>query len=1438
MPDRVEDGPVLRAEDIAVIGVHGRFPGARDCDEFWSRLRVGDDCVTTLSDEELRAAGTPDELVSDPAYVRTGGGLSDVFGFDHEFFGYSAREAELMDPQQRLFLEAGWELLETIGFAGTAERRSIGVFAGASMNTYLPNVLAREVDLLSLAGTEIMLGNDKDYLPTRLSYKLGLTGPSVNVQSGCSTSLVAIHTAVQSLLNGECDIALAGGVSVHVSPHPGYRYQDGLMFSPDGRCRPFDAAASGTAFGDGLGVVALKRLTEAVAEGDRILAVVKGSAVNNDGAGKVGFTAPSVDGQREVITEAHAVAEVSADDISYLEAHGTGTVLGDPVEFTALHESFAEGTDRRGYCVLGSVKANVGHLAGAAGVTGFIKTVLALHHGEIPPHPHFDRPNPELDLAASPFRINTEPEPWPAGDLPRRAGVSSFGMGGTNAHVVLEEAPRDLPVALGTAGRQLVAVSAASPRALTEVLGALADRLDQDPRPDLADVAFTLRAGRREFPYRRTVVADDFREAADGLRRAARSGDVPPVGFAPEVALLLGPAAAAGFGAVAEEAPALRAAVRLFEEELVEVGVAPATAADVVTAALDGGAASDHPGLTAFVAGHALAELWTRSGVAPAALVGTGVGELSAACLAGVLTRREALAVLAWDAGLLPTAPVLTPRAGSVPVYSAATGSPLRGEELAEARRWAERFGHAAHLAAALAAAVAPEALLLAVGADATAPAPAGAMVPCPASGGRGPARFGVLDAAALLWTAGVPVDWTGWRPGRRRRVPLPTHPFHRRRHVARATPAPEAVTATAPAATPAAPEEPTRRERPADWLFAESWQRLPLGRSFGAPSDSRPWLLLSDEGGLGSALRAELARHGVPTVTARAGTGFARTGSGSFTVDPTTPTGVRDLFAALAEDGSLPGTVVHLWSLDDGSGLDPEEVENARRRGFDTLVELAGELARRSPTGSGARIRVVARGLFDVLGGETVSPATSTVLGAAAVIPQEFPRLTARCLDPGDDPVPAERLLAELDGPADEPVIAFRRSRRWARRFEHAAGDEAPAPSALRPGGTYLITGGLGGIGLTLAEHLASTVGARLVLTGRSAFPEPAEYDAWLREHGPDHPLGRRVTRVRDLAERTEVLVASVDVTDVRAMADLVAEAGRRFGRIDGWFHAAGVPLDQAVRWIGRSDRDAWREVMAPKVVGALVLERVFADRPVDFGCMVSSLSSLVGGLGYAGYAAANAFLDAMASARPDRFTVNWEGWDLPGQQPVTDGASESWQELRRLALTPEEGTAAFDLVLRQAGERRLAVSTVDLDARIRRWATGRPPAAGESPAPGSGPEPVPVSLGEDLEQRLARVWGEVLHCEVDQYDKSVFDMGGNSLLLVELALRIEESLGFPLQATDLLEAPTVAHLADRLRANAGGVPDDELANAAQRVDRRARARASRRTRKGLTSE
>lgn len=718
----------VRPNDVAVIGMCGRFPGAADLDRFWSRLRAGDDLLTTFTDAELAAAGAPERVLRDPAYVKRAANLPDAYDFDHEFFGYTRREAELLDPQQRILLEVAQELLETVGYAGGADDQAIGVFAGASMNTYLTNVVARSCDPLGYDGTELMIANDKDYLTTRISYKLGLKGPSVNVQTACSTSLVAVHMAVQSLLAGECDIAMAGGVSVIANSYPGYFFSEGMILSPDGRCRPFDADGAGTMFGDGVGLVALKRLAEAVEDGDRILAVVKGSAINNDGSDKIGYTAPSISGQRAVITEAQAVAEVDTDTITYVEAHGTATTLGDPIEFTALSVAFADGGARPGQCALGSVKANVGHLAAAAGITGFIKAVLALRYREIPGHPTFTRPNPQIDLAGSPFHINTLPMAWPPGDTPRRAGVSSFGIGGTNAHVVLEEAP-PLPGSPSVAGPQLLAVSAKSDKALRELAGRLADTLDEPDAPDLADAAYTLRQGRRGYAHRFAVVAEDHAIAAAELR--ALTEGRPPAENAPAVSFLFGEVGAEEFRALAERLPAL---------------------------AEQSGNADDPVS-----ASQALATLWTESGVGPVAAGGAGAGEVLAACFAGALDPSDAVALLSWRAGLLDRAPEVRPKVPGMPILSAVVGGELPQSRVLDPLHWTRDVWEGDRQAEAFEGRT-----VLAIGTS-------------PGTGQAPVARL--LTAAARLWTSGVPVDWTHWSGGEPRRVPLPTHPLNRAFH-------------------------------------------------------------------------------------------------------------------------------------------------------------------------------------------------------------------------------------------------------------------------------------------------------------------------------------------------------------------------------------------------------------------------------------------------------------------------------------------------------------------------------------------------------------------------------------------------------------------------------------------------------------------------------
>ena len=510
--------------EIAIIGLRGRFPGAENLDQFWSNLASGRESISFFDDDELRAAGIPAVLFQNPRYVKANGVLAGVEWFDAAFFEFSRREAEIMDPQHRLLLECAWELLESAGYNPEDYPGSIACYAGASLNTYLLNNLLPVLGSMDLASTyQAALGNDKDYLCTRISYKLNLTGPSLSIQTGCSTSLVAVHAACQSLLSGECDLALAGGVSILVPQRAGYLHQEGMVLSPDGHCRAFDARARGTVSGNGLGLVLLKRFDDARADRDEIHATIKGSAVNNDGAARMGYTAPGVEGQMRVVAEAQSISGVEPDTISYLEAHGTATELGDPIEIAALTESFRKKTARKQFCAIGSVKTNIGHLDAAAGIAGLIKTVLMLKHRQIPPSLFFEAPNPGIDFEASPFYVNTALQDWKTSGTPRRAGVSSFGIGGTNAHLILEEGlPR--PAAGLSGSWHLLLLSARSESALASAAKNLSAFLESDPSVALADVAYTLQVGRKTFAYRRAVVCRDRLEAIAALAGEAVPG--------------------------------------------------------------------------------------------------------------------------------------------------------------------------------------------------------------------------------------------------------------------------------------------------------------------------------------------------------------------------------------------------------------------------------------------------------------------------------------------------------------------------------------------------------------------------------------------------------------------------------------------------------------------------------------------------------------------------------------------------------------------------------------------------------------------------------------------------------------------------------------------------------------------------------------------------
>jgi acyl transferase domain-containing protein len=651
-------------DGVAIVGMSCRFPGARNVEEFWENLLAGRESITFFQPEELDPS-IPEDVKADPNYVRARGIVDDCDKFDARFFGISPAEATVMDPQQRLMLEVGWEALENAG-CNKDRHKSIGIFAGTGVNTYYVNNVLRRPDLVDSFGEfNVITANDKDYVTTRISYKLDLRGPSVDIQTACSTSLVSVTQAFWALMTWQCDVALAGGASIDVPVNAGYLYEEGSMLSADGHCRPFDADASGTLFNSGVGVVVLKRLEDALRDRDRVYAVIRGAAVNNDGQDKVSFSAPSVNGQSDVITQALDQAAFSADTISYVEAHGTATPLGDPIEIEALTRSFRRDTDAKQFCGIGSVKGNVGHLVAAAGVAGLIKTSLALYHAKIPSSINYRDANPEIDFASSPFRVITELAEWPAGTGPRRAGVSSFGVGGTNAHVVLEEWSEQPRSEVPLVAWQVLPLSAKTQEALEKSARKLAAAVSDLDDASFADTAFTLQTGRAGLALRRFVVARSPKQAAEALLEekpeAGNTGS--PMSTNPSVGFLF-PGQGSQHARMAAELyrsyPLVRETIERCAEtlradsgtDLIELlyGDATDTAAGELKRTVNA-----QPAL--FAVEYALARLWMSLGVNPAALIGHSVGEFVAACIAGVFSEEDALRVVARRAALMENLP-------------------------------------------------------------------------------------------------------------------------------------------------------------------------------------------------------------------------------------------------------------------------------------------------------------------------------------------------------------------------------------------------------------------------------------------------------------------------------------------------------------------------------------------------------------------------------------------------------------------------------------------------------------------------------------------------------------------------------------------------------------------------------------------------------------
>lgn len=1367
-------------QGVAIVGMAGRFPGAANIQQFWENLRAGVESIRFLSDDELIAAGVPRRTLDDPSYVKACPVLEGIDKFDAAFFGMSPREASIMDPAHRFFLEVAWEALEHSGNTGLHEEGTVGVFAASGAPYYYMDHVRTNPILMNQVGEFLArhTGNDMNFLATRASYQLDLRGPSVNIQTACSSALAALHYARVALLRGECDLALAGASTILVPPNQGYKYQEGEILSPDGHCRPFDHRSAGTVFGSGTGCFVLKRLSDALDQGDTIYAVVKGTALNNDGALKVGYLAPGVEKQVEVVRAALAEAKIPADSLCYVETHGTGTSVGDPIELTALREALSTSTNKRGFCGVGSVKSNIGHLGEAAATASLAKVIMAMRYKEMPATLGFERPNPQLELDSGPLYIVDRLQRLPATG-PVRCGINALGAGGTNVHAILEEPPPPL-VGEGARRTQLLILSAKTRNALDRQCERLAVALEIKAVSDLADAAYTLALGRRSLEYRRVLTASSVAEAIEKLKSGDTKSLHTSVANTSTRGVVFtfpgGGAQYAGMGhdlyqSVSVYREAMDECFRTIDQELdVDLKAllyAPEQARAEATKRLEDPVLS-LPAL--FATEYALARLFESWGVRAVAMVGHSMGEYVAACLAGVFSVHDGLRLVAvrgrlfgktqrgsmvalslseqevkarlpaglsiaavnapqlcvasgpnelverfkeeltrdeidWTAIHIDVAAhssMLEPILGEFrefcekiefkpptrPVASNLTGGWLTPEQAIDPEYWVQHLRNTVRFADCVETVQRNGShVFLEVGPGRTLTTLAGAQSTKVSHSINSVRHYkeeaNDLDYALMtlgkVWASGAGVDWTAFYQDQlRNRIPLPTYPFE-----------PTSYWIEPGSRGPHKSEELSKRESINDWFYTPSWQPVPL-ISEGTPATN--WLIVSDDEGAATELGGELRAEGAGVVVAAImGKALRRNADRSWRFDPGNSEHIREILETLDAENVFPQHVVLAVGMETSQTADIQrwvtsaksrlrrlnqpdaEVTNEQTiyRDFVALVHLTKVLV---SVCEACQLSVVTSQAF-AIGDERIVPERRLLCGPILVFPRESPELKTRFIDCGSPRV--ERRIAavvrELRAQSSESTVVLRGERRWASRIIPTPLPEQESQAlhaglaGLGPGSVVVITGGLGGIGLVVARHLAQCGVTRIALLSRTRFPARSEWIQLVESEETSPALKDKLRAVQEIeASGARALCVSVDVTQLESVQRAADEIQSQWGQVNALVHAAGLIDDGPYQ---TKSMESMLRVLAPKVIGTKHLESVFGPH-LQLFLLFSSVASFLGLPGQVDYAAANAFLDAVADRRAGMregrtVVVNWNAWRDVGMvtHALRSTEVEPWQ-------------------------------------------------------------------------------------------------------------------------------------------------------------------------------
>ena len=1458
--------------EVAVVGMALNFPDAKDQRAFWKNLQDGKESVRFYSDEELAEAGVDQATINHPDYVPSAGSpIEGKENFDASFFGYTPDEAILMNPQTRLFHEVVWSALEDSGYAVADYPGRIGLFAGSSDSFYWDALVELSGEGKHIGRFASMQLSSKDFLTTKVSHNLNLKGPSVPVQTACSTSLVAVHMAARSLLLGECEMAVAGGVTVTPASDTGYTYQEGMILSKDGHCRTFDANSSGTVGGNGAGVVVLKTLKKALASNDQIYAVIKGSAINNDGNRKTAFTAPSIRGQAEVIRSAINFSRIKPESVAYVECHGTATELGDPIETEALKQAYGNTG-----CALGSVKSNLGHLDSAAGIAGFIKAALCLHHKQLVPSINFNRLNPKIQLDDTGFYVNTTLKDWEASESPRRAGVSSFGIGGTNAHVILEEAPVK-PESTKSADKPRLVVTSAKTKASLERLNDRISAFRKEHTVNPRDLAYTLLEGRVDHQYRSFYVHDPaVPTKIPELKNFTAPDQKPSLVF-------MFPGGGAQYVNMARD---------LYHQEpqyqqLVKEGLdylKTFTSTDYLSLLFAEEATpledTAHALPLLFITEYALAKLMINKGITPDAMIGHSLGEYVAACISGVFSYQDALKLVYTRGKLMKevaegamisvsaSADRINDLAEKVEGVSlAAINSPqncvFSGNKLA-VENFATLLEEQGIEAKIIRIAVASHSALMdpildefgKVAEEVTYHKPQIPYVANYTGALAGPDEvnaaywvnhlrntvrfaegiekleerfencvfvevgpgnilsnlikhyqfdvkkvrsvnlmrhpkeqfddnFYLLDKIGELWLYGYPIKWealTGEQEAQR--ISLPTYSFEPTRYW---------IDKELDDFADGKANELAKSKELTDWFYQPAWVREPNRKGYETVSLDR-CVLLSDGSGFATGLEDALKQHHVEVATAVVDTKRLLSGDeGVFQ---------EALSQACPEESSHCRLV---WIVPDvlkeHAGL-----ASWYQTGFEAAVGLVKSLTAQYPFAQ-ADLTIVSRNVQNVTGLEDIDYLSSTILSPITVMQQEFPNVKSGHLDiirsEEDHSTTIARVMQEILAPSGH-FVAVRGGKSWTRQFRKLSIAEEQ-PAVMRPGATYFITGGLGRIGFTVLHKIAGKYSPTLYITGSTPIAEREKWEDWLKSHDKDHPVSQRINKIKMLeAQGAQVHYVCADIADRQQTRELVQQIVATEGRLDGVIHSAAVTgLDsfQTINSLGKREIEGH---FRTKIEGALALAHALEGIDYDFCLMMSSVSATLGGLGFAPYAAANSFLDHLATKNSEAglnwISIQWDGWEyledeLNGIGSPNDGF---------IKMTTTEGPAALEMILNQQIGGTVVNSLNSLDARTRKWIEevnsieetedhadearyDRPDILTAYAAPST-----------PLEEELAELWQGFFKYDKIGINDNFFELGGNSLKGVALISRIHKQFDVQVSVKEFFLKGSIRQLAE----------------------------------------